>query len=559
MQEKINFYCYIDKLVCNQAAIFNPSVEIKVANKQCLMRSSSSTFPTFFFKKKFKCIISNRDGFNNTSFTFKIYENSTELMKKSLGFSFLKGNDICQSVEIKNEDCDRITLYFRAINDTINKEPRWFSSINAEIVNATVEGVRSADSFLLDDIHFSSSGDITENEYISESDSNFNINLNQTQVQIQKMQMPIFNEKPPIQRIAKSLPDNCPSPSKKVPLPLPPTQIQPQLPATPQIPRRIRKSSSTSFGEEEDKNEEEDNLDDDMPPLNDNHSITNMELFVKVKYDLLFRTQNDKIGYEVGLKFMQESSDYFTTDQKYAVQLIENYIKSPKFNSVIIGIRFFNSLLITHQVVCPNKRLGVQIKRIIKILIEKIYKSQSKDMISFVSSALKSDPSSRSFSNNSSKLLKMRRYFIGENAQFLFTKINEFLDCEICNLMITKMEFNTYSIVLAASDNLPQFETLSGLTFPRLRQAFKSVIMRNDVISSPLIVKKQMPLLSSTFVFYLLSIVKPDKTIPQQLPFEKLQKFALTAEVEFRNPIENCLLKPGRLRLPKICSETPTE
>ena len=161
MKEKINFYCYIDKLVCNQAAMFNPSIEIKVANKQCLMRSSSSSFPTFFFKKKFKCAISCTDSFNNASITFKIYENSSELMEKSLGFFFLKGNDICQDVVIQNKYCDVITLYFRAMADSVNKEPKWFSSINAEIVNPTVEGVRSADSFLLDDMLISSSGDLT--------------------------------------------------------------------------------------------------------------------------------------------------------------------------------------------------------------------------------------------------------------------------------------------------------------------------------------------------------------------------------------------------------------
>ncbi|KAK8867018.1 hypothetical protein M9Y10_009987 [Tritrichomonas musculus] len=545
MQVKKNFYCYIDKLVCNQAAIFNPSVEIRIGNKQGIMRPSSSTFPTFFFNQKFKCTLTIRDSFDSTSITFIICENSTELMKKSIGFSFLKSGSPCQKVEIQNEDCDRIELYFRAMIDQSKKEPRWFSSLNAEFVNAMVEGVRSIDSSVMDDILLlSSSEDFGENDYLSENDQSQTQTSNQTQTN----QLPFYSEIAQNQRIIQSAPDNRPSPPKKL--------IQPQ--ETCPVPKKVRKQSSISFGEEEDR-EEEDDFDDDMPSSGDNHEITSIELFVKAKCELLFRAPNDDVGFDIGFEFMKISRVSFTIDQKYAILFLENYIKLTKTKSIEIMNRFFSSLLITYQIVLSNKRLSVQIKRILKILIEKVFSSQSKDMISYTINALKVGPSSKSFNTNANKILKMRRAFTGDSGQLLFSKVNEYLDCEICNLMITKMELNTYSIVLAASDNLSHFETLSGLLLPRLRQAFKAVVMRNDVISSPLIVKKQMPLLSSTFVFYLLSVVKPDKTIPQPLPFEKLQRFALTAEVEFRNPIEKCLLKPGRLCLPKTCSKLQTE
>ncbi|OHT00443.1 hypothetical protein TRFO_32902 [Tritrichomonas foetus] len=614
MRAKKRFYCFIDKLVCKQAAVFNPSLIVIIGPNEIRLINSSSEYPTFYFKQKIKCSIHDADecGMKANSVTFSITENSNEnsneVCHKKMGFSLLTGNQFSQKTEIKSENGDIFELFFRG-SICFNEEiPSWFVSINAPFAKSINKSSKSMSSSFLDDSDDSqtSSSEEPEEVNLGFSDRSFYGNRSNNQH---------ITNPDHFKTSSSAVPSN----NMKVPVPTPPSLYGsgimtngheskksvnvPKFPAfnpqqriqlmsgkgrtLPVSSHRAQSNAGTEKKEDthsdfdfkfkrpktksfssnippfastlnpskngeadEDNNEEEDECQDEMPSKDDSHVLTGLEIFIQAKWELLLRHSQETAGYEIGKEFMKLSNDIFTLEQKYGIILLESFLI--KIGNSKVAYRCYNSLLQTYQMVLTNIRLAVHIRKIIRKLIQRIYKNTcSKVFIAQITAALTAGPSSKEFSTAITKFNEMRSRYPGDSGKFLFDCLLELADCEMCNLMITKMIFNSYSMIQNLNSNLPAFETIGSLKFSRLGQSFKVISSRNELMACPLLAKRIAPLLSSTFIFYLLSIVRPDKAFPQALPFEKLQKFALISGVNSRKPLEECLLKPGRLLIPK--------
>ena len=628
MQPQSRFFCYLDKIVCPQFAIFNPSLVISIGNSRVHLMSNSTDYPSFIFNQKIKCSIPAESEFGEkVNFVkFEVFENSNnEIAAKKIGFSALKGT---QKLVIKSANGDFLEIHFKASVETQKAEPEWFSEIDASITNFNSSGIDDDEDEDEDDMVNAQKQRNTFS--MPRPNKSFYMNAHAKTLNIPSS---MKNDKKAEQEISRINSNPITTPEVKFMIPTinpynnPNTQSSPSSAEdsnkSSQIPKlngfqpininkfsmvtRIQSSTfnnSDLFGtndnddalkiqrrqktqsfsinippfastllhnpeidktkhrhsqgvienaylQEEESDEEEDKLDDEMPKKNEHHELSDIELYVKAKLEVFFTSAQDKTGYDIGTELIKLSSRTLTLNQKYVILMLEDGFN--KINSKNLAFRYFNCLYSIYLAVFSNRKLRKYIKRIIKILISKTYKGISAHYIKAVIAALQKGPSSAEFSSSISQISSLRKQFPEESGEIFCEKIFECLDCNLCNLMITKMFFNTYSEVANANSNIAALETIGNIKLTRLKQAFQTIINRNDVIISPNNIKSKAPLLNSTFIFYLLSIVKSDRSNQNVLTFESLQQFGLSANVNFKDPIENCLLKIKKLRLPRHC------
>jgi hypothetical protein len=170
--------------------------------------------------------------------------------------------------------------------------------------------------------------------------------------------------------------------------------------------------------------------------------------------------------------------------------------------------------------------------------------------------AIGAAPASAEFRAQVANFRRVIARFATPSLQFLCGCIVDELDCLLANAAVTQSSLNSLSLVLAANTAASNFTTASRIQLPRFRQVLLCVLAHEEILQSPRAVLELAPLVSPTFVYFLLCQIRADEHLPEALDYQKIERFAMEMGVNLsRNLSVDIVFKPELPEIPVECAD----